>query len=372
MGFGKWRVTCLVATQAVAVGAVLAVAGVAAAISGGDYSPDRMDCTKGAEAYDRPNAEYGCHTLKVNVESGNTRYAEFGINQMPNGANATPGLFGEGAPGSDNFPHQFCTAANSGGTNGGPGTECGDGKGNARGIGLWIVGDLNERSLRQVLAAGGVHRTYTIKNLGDNGFDVEFAADDNLDGGEHDGFDGRKDTGTDGLQNGPSDGGSIGLHVRPLSPDHLPDGTNITPFLMFEAGSCADGICEDVTTHKHEVYRGGADKDRDAADYTGKEWDPYECDGASLEGERSCDSGRKNGPKTHKDWYNQEGRVDAEPGVQVYEDPDSAASPIDPLAEFLDAIGAGDGSKPLYPLPGFYIGTCGLILQGQPLTAGAC
>jgi hypothetical protein len=356
----------------VAVSSLLALGGVAAALSGGDYSPDRMDCTKDAEAYDKPYAQYGCHNLKVNVESGDTRYAEFGIDQMPNGDHATPGLFGEGAPGSDNFPHGLCAAANTGGTNGKTGTECGDGKGSKRGIGAWVVGDLNEKTLRQVLYAGGVHRTYTIKNLGDNGFDVEFGADDNLDGGEHDGFSGRKDVATDGLQNGPSDGGSIGLHVRPLSPDHLPDGTNITPFLMFEAGSCADGICEDVTTHRHEVYRGGADKERNAADYSGREWDPMECDGASLEGEKSCDSGRKGGPKNHKDWYNQEGHVYADPGVQIYEDPDSAASPIDPIAEFFSALGVGDGAHPLYPLPGFYVGTCGVIVQGKPVAPGAC
>lgn len=364
------RVSRLVLVPAVALSSLLALGGVAAALSGGDYSSDRMDCTKDAEAYDKPYAQYGCHNLKVNVESGNTRYAEVGLDQMPNGDNATPGLFGEGAPGSDNFPHGFCAAANTGGTNGKTGTECGDGKGSARGIGAWVVGDLNEKSLRQVLYMAGVHRTYTIKNLGDNGFDVEFGADDNLDGGEHDGFSGRPDVGTNGLQNGPSDGGSIGLHVRPLSKETLPSGTNITPFLMFEAGSCADGICEDVTTHKHEVYKGGANKERNAADYTGRQWDPEECDGASLEGERSCASGKN---KTHRDWYNQEGRVYAEPGVQVYEDPDSAASPIDPIAEFFGALGVANPAPPLYPLPGFYVGTCGVILNGDPVApSGIC
>ncbi len=347
---------------------MLALSGVAAALSGGSYTPDKMDCSPGAEAYDRKDAEYGCHTVKVNVGAGDTRYAEFGVDQMPSGANATPGLFGSGAPGSDNFPHGFCAAANTGGTNGGRGNECGDGKGNKRGLGLHLVGDLNKRTLAQKLALGGVHRTYTIKNLGDNGFDVDFGADDNLDGGEHDGMDGRKDTGTDGLQNGPSDGGSVGVHVRPVSPDNPPSQTNLAPFLMVEAGSCADGICEDVTTHKHEVFKGGAKKERDAADYEGREWDPFECDGASLKGEQSCDSGRKDGPKTHKDWYNQEGAVYAQPGVNIYEDPDSAGSPIDPLAELFAALGIGDGATPLYPLPGTYVGTCGLIVQGGVVT----
>lgn len=355
MRIRNWRLSRVVVAQVIAVGAVLAVSGVAAAISGGDYSPDRMDSTPGAEAYDKTGAEYGCHNLKINAGSGDTRYAEFGIDQTP----------------VDEYAHAFCAAANTGGTNGGVGTECGDGNGSKRGIGAHVIGDINDRTLVQKLTLGGVHRTYTLPNIAANGFDVEFAADDNLSGGEHDGVDGRKETGTDGLQDGPSDGGSIGVHFRPLHQDELPNRHNPLPVLMFEAGSCADGICEDVTTHEHEVHTGGADKDRDAANYDGKEWDPFECDGASLEGEQSCDSGRKDGPKTHKDWDNQEGRVHAQPGVQIYEDPDSAGSPLDPLAELMNALGVGDGGTPLYPLPGFYLGSCGVILNGE-LLAGGC
>ena len=38
----------------------------------------------------------------------------------------------------------------------------------------------------------------------------------------------------------------------------------------------------------------------------------------------------------------------AEPGIQIYEDPDPQGSPIGPW----------------YPIPAFYVGTCGLIVGG--------
>ena len=69
------------------------------------------------------------------------------------------------------------------------------------------------------------------------------------------------------------------------------------------------------------------------------------------------------------DWRDQEGTVYAEPGVQVYEDPDPQASPIDPVAEIEGGARDGgapipDGGPSLYPLPGTYAGTCGLIVNG--------
>ena len=50
------------------------------------------------------------------------------------------------------------------------------------------------------------------------------------------------------------------------------------------------------------------------------------------------------------------GTVNAEPGVQVYEDPDAQASPLDPAYE------AGLSQQPvLYPIPAAYAGTCGSL-----------
>src|SRR5439155_1180968 len=46
-------------------------------------------------------------------------------------------------------------------------------------------------------------------------------------------------------------------------------------------------------------------------------------------------------------WDKQQGTVYAEPGIQIYEDPDPQGSPIGP-----------------YPLPAFYVGTCGLVIGG--------
>ena len=42
----------------------------------------------------------------------------------------------------------------------------------------------------------------------------------------------------------------------------------------------------------------------------------------------------------------------AEPGIQIYEDPDPQGSPIGPS----------------YPIPAFYVGTCGLIVGGGQMT----
>jgi hypothetical protein len=329
-----------------------------------------MDCSNSADANNRTDAEPGCHNFKVNVESGGVRYAEFGLDQMPNGQNATPGLFGEGKPGSDNFPHAYCGAVNTGGTGGGAGNNCGAGNASPRGIGLHIGGDTNKKQFNEELIDTGVHHTGLLPNMSANGIDVVMGADDNLDGGEHDSVDGRKDTGTDRVPNGPSDGGSVQVHARPASAANTPSQTNLVPILMVQFGSCADGICEDITTYKNTMYQGGGKGQRDIANYDGKQWDPYGCSSGSRQDELSCDSGKKNGPHTLNDWRDTEGTVSAEPGLQIYEDPDAQASPIDPLAELKSGLGIDDGTTPLYPLPGTYVGTCGVILSGKSQAAG--
>jgi hypothetical protein len=355
-----------VVAQALVVLAIIAMSGVAAAVSGGQYSPKEMDCSPGAESYAHDYAEPGCHTLKMNVESGDTRYAEFGIDQMPNGSSVNPGLFGEGAPGSDNFPHAFCAAVNTNGTGGGYGNNCGANNANPRGTGLRVRGDLNKKKVTEDVEENAPHRTGTIANVTAHGLDMSFGADDNLDAGEHDGVDGRPETGTDGVQNGPSDGGAVHVFVHPQSATVTPTAYNPVPVAGASFGSCADGVCEDATTYRHTVYKGGASGSRSVADYDGKTWDPFDCSSASLKEEKACDAGPGK-PRSLKDWKNTEGETHADPGVQIYEDPDAEASPIDPLAQII-----GDGSTPLYPLPGTYVGTCGLILNGARRGPDVC
>lgn len=325
--------------QLLAVLGVVALSGVAAAVSGGGYHHTDMDCSGSADAYDRTDAENGCHSLKINVESGDTRFAEFGLDQTP----------------VDSRTHAFCAAVNNAGTGGGPGNNCGEDAGNPKGEGLRVRGDLDKRKITQDLKATFWHQPGTIATILANGVDVYFGADDNLSGGEHDGVDGRQETGTDGLQDGPSDGGAIVAFVHPQDATVTPSAANPAPVAGASFGSCADGVCETVTTYRFEIYQGGGSGDREVSDYDGKQWDPFECDGASLEGEQSCGSGKPDGPKTLKDWANLEGGVYADPGVSIYEDPDPQGSPLKP-----------------YPLPGFYLGTCGLIVNGARQGPDVC
>jgi hypothetical protein len=349
---GKFAKRTVVA-QLIAVFAVLMLSGVAAAVSGGGYHHNDMDCTGGAEAYDRTDAENGCHSMKINVESGDTRLAEFGIDQTSV---------------DDGQPHKFCAAVNTAGTGGGHGNNCGEDKGNIKGEGTRVRGDTRKHRITQENnIVWPLQRPGTIATLSGNGLDFYFGADDNLSGGEHDGVDGRKETGTDGLQDGPSDGGAIKAFVHPQDATTTPTAANPFPLAGASFGSCADGICENVTTYRMDIYSGGGSGEREVSDYDGKRWDPFECDGASLEGEQSCDSGEKGGPKTLKDWQSLEGRTYADPGVSIYEDPDPQGSPLDPIAEIV-----GDGSTPLYPLPGFYVGTCGLIVNGERQGPDTC
>lgn len=184
---------------------------------------------------------------------------------------------------------------------------------------------------------------------------VYFGADDNLDSGEHDG--------ASGMGNGPSDGGGIRFVI---SPDALESWisevtagnsgylqTHPLPLVSFGTGACADGICFAATTERRVAYQGGDKKThRDAADYQGVRWDPESCGGPSGTAE-DCDDPTTKGKKEDiRDWNDNVGTIYAEPGVQVYEDPDPEGSPIGP-----------------YPLPGAYVGTCGVIAGGGPLPA---
>ena len=349
---------------------VVAGTGVAAAVSGGGYSPGDQDCTPTADRNDtvtkdaqgnvvQPGtAEAGCHNIKGNVtdDEGN-RYAEAGLDQLPDGYPSTPGLLGVGVPGSPNFPHSGCAALNTAGTGGGaagPDSGCGAGQG-AGASGMLDAYDPSASTAQPQTGSSVVPP---------DGVDLYFGADDNLDAGEHDGVD--DGPGTSGSVNGPSDGGAVRAHASPNQAATTPSATNPVPVVGAAEGFCADGICQEVTTYRQAIYQGNPDGDstRDVANYDGKQFDPYNCSSGSAHEEGACDTPEHD---TMDSWRNAEAHtVYAEPGVQTYEDPDPQASPIDPLAE----AGIGSGT-PLYPLPGNYVGSCGVIIGGGPTVPAA-
>jgi hypothetical protein len=189
-----------------------------------------------------------------------------------------------------------------------------------------------------------------------SGLRAYFGADDNLDSGEHDssGF----------SNNGPSDGGAVHGGVDPATVAAWVAALQAgdTAYLLTHpaplgagAGGCADGACASAQTRRGTMYQGTGSGRRDAYDYRGKEWDPYPC-GGPTDDAASC------GGQDLGQWNGNDGTVDAEPGVQVYEDPDPQGSPLDPLYD-----GGATPSPTLYPLPSAYVGTCGATAGGGPL-----
>lgn len=405
------RTGCKVASAVVVVlgGVTLslgAFAGVGWAVSSGGFQSSQNDCTLNADAEGTPNGvtQPGCHTGEVNVEDGNgNRYAELGINQMPLGApTGTPGLLSLGYPGNTNSPHAGCLSVNTNETGGGTGTGCGN---NASGLGFATAFDYYSvfcpivaaagrpcsdtsyaRSTPFTLDTGTPDVSALVKNVATSGLMGYFGLFDNVDAGEHDGVDGSpyqtctsetctnpyvsgKCAGqacnpneTAGSFNGPSDGGASIIALTPKQLSHIPTLMDPLPALPLDAGSCADGNCEELTTDQQVVYQGcspaddqasdvacspsRADSTRNVADYANKQWDPYNCASSDAATE---DPGPAGCGAKGMDYYRQTEahNVVVDPGVTVYEDPDPQGSP------------AG-----LYPDPGIYVGTCGVIIGG--------
>jgi len=190
------------------------------------------------------------------------------------------------------------------------------------------------------------------------GLRIYFGADDNAAGGEHDS--------SELINNGPSDGGGIHVIMSPAQASawlaalmaHNLKYIVTHPLPIGDAGigACADGICMSVQTQQQVAYQGGSSSTppRDVSNYNGHRWDPTRCSGdddGSLPTDTACND--PNNPSQHQDityWNNQNGTVYAEPGVQIFEDPDPQGSPIGP-----------------YPLPALYIGTCGVVIGGGPV-----
>lgn len=230
----------------------------------------------------------------------------------------------------------------------------------------------------------------TMTNILTQGAIVYFGLDDNSDDSEHDGEGPFSSKQSDGDVVGASDGGAIDTSFTPQTATRTPSLTHPEGLVNASGGFCADGNCADVTTQQETVFYGcGANTgepksddacpkgkqgtERDAANYQGKQWDPYNCNSGGEQTQKppepdspqECDtsssntspSGSKNPNGGDQYWRQQEAsQVDAEPGVQFYEDPDPSASP----------------ATPIYPNPGVYVGTCGVILGGgsTPMPAG--
>ena len=368
-------------------------AGVAVAVSGGGYQPSEQDCPLNADSNDagqpgswQPQSPVpGCHNFKLNVEDHKGgRYGQAWIDQEKQNDNPQSGGF----------------KVNSNGDGSGPGLQVtvdthyqpfppGD-------CGLFDLAIYPFELLFNTLngnpqgpctltppATPGGPPTITVTPLSGppdgsaanlaQGAKLYLGADDNLDTGEHDGVDGKN--GTANSANGPSDGGAIivdwhpdqiaawvaALSAAPGAPG--PFLSNPVPLVSIGFGSCADGACLGIYTAKTTMYEGGTPGERDVYNYDGKKFDPAGCDSGSAKDDASCRGPNPGDPQTMDGWRAAEKQnVVAQPGVQVYEDPDPQGSPIGP-----------------YPLPAAYVGTCGVTAGGgaapaapkSPITNGA-
>ncbi|HUY64924.1 MAG TPA: hypothetical protein VMV14_10475 [Acidimicrobiales bacterium] len=374
------------------VGAVaLAVAlwaGVSAAVSGGGYQPGQQDCYPNSSAWSTPagQTDQGCHNVAVNVESGgtsqgdaspgNTRYVEWGNNQVPIDRNSKgiPFILSLGEPGYSGSPHSGCLAANTAGTGGGTGTGCGS---NASGIGFSSQYDYYALYCPIVLALGSpCEDTNTPVNtfapatggavdyqdIVANGLLVYFGMDDNTDNGEHDGVSGVNGPCPDnpsttchsaGSVVGPSDGGGTTLSLTPQNAGNTPTATNPEGLLNLSIGFCADGICAEGTTQQQTVYHGcGTNASTPCTGQGARQTsnDVYHNDTpASTTEPRNCSSGGGGSESCGNGGLDQyrsgtPTNMNAEPGIQTYQDPDPQRSPI-------------------FYMPGTYVGTCGVYVN---------
>lgn len=212
----------------------------------------------------------------------------------------------------------------------------------------------------------------------DNGVLLYFGMDDNSDNGEHDGlgpYSALADQNNNGAVNGPSDGGSILLVLDPRNATATPSQTHPEGAANASSGACADGICFEGTTQQQTVYHGcgaadangqapcdsGTPENANVYDYApggSTANDPSvnsespDCNAGSAKNssEGNCGPGGMNAIRSATP-----ANENAEPGVQVYSDPDPERSPAAPA--------------PFWPTPAFYAGTCG-VYAGSPATTG--
>jgi hypothetical protein len=359
-----------------------------------------------------------CHNIALNVESGgttqgnannnNTRYVSYGDNQTPVDPNSqgTPTPYSLGEPGYTGSPHSGCLAINTDGTGGGPAptntkpespgqaeqskSGCGN---NPRGAGFEANYDYYQYYCPIAATLGfrcedTTPGTTTLtpdtgsgvayKPIVDNGVLIYYGMDDNTDNGEHDGlgpYSRKLGQRNYGAVNGPSDGGAVTVSVTPMDAGRLPTLTQPESLANLSLGSCADGICEEATTQRQTVYHGcgaadsshqarcdkGTPQNANVYDYApngNPANDPSvysespNCNSgdAQTSSRQSCGNGGMDSIRSATP-----ANENAEPGVQVYSDPDSQRSPAAPA--------------PFWPTPGLYVGTCG-VYAGSPATTG--
>lgn len=356
--------------------ALIASAGTALAISGGGYRPHKMGCPNTSAANNKADQPQpaGCHDFQILIRSGNHTYGELGIDTTEEGQNPHAGDLMLSPDGSGNP---------KGGASGAalrmhfdtnyqpiPPGQCGlfdlltypvdlaTGGGCALKPATWVLPSAAPTITPHLTMGSGHGNAPDLTHV-----QLYFGSDDGLDTGEHDEPDGKHGTKTE--QNGPSDGGAIVIRWHPLafvkwlpkvlhgieSGDFAPLARNPVPFLSAGFGACADGICAATESRRTESLRGGggSGNSRDVYDYDGKTFDPYNCSGESAQAEKQChDATHHNEDAYLKD---EAKHVYLEPGVQVFEDPDPNGSPL----------------LPMYPIPAFYLGSCGVTAGGGPM-----
>ena len=345
-------------------------------------------------------------TTNGDASSSNPRYVEWGNDQSPH-MDKNPGFGGlaqVGDPGTPASPHSGCLSANTAGTGGGTGTGCGN---NPAGTGVaatydyyqlycpatkavpvpadptpatplgslpWLYPCASDQPIGQTNLNPDTGPGNSLDTVLTRGLVAYFGMDDNADNGEHDGFNGAGST--DGAINGPSDGGGVTLSVlAPASiPGYLaalaggPSWTQPEGVANGSAGFCADGICAEGTTQQQTVYYGcGAGTGNNPASDQCAPGTPQNADvyqnsaPASTKQSPNCQSGsadnsgaacftnadgspNPNGANGYRQATPQQ--MNAEPGVQTYQDPDPQRSPVAPFG-----------------MPGVYAGTCGVYLN---------
>jgi hypothetical protein len=320
--------------------AVAAVAGSAFGVSDGNYSPERQHCSGAADNVESPTrAEEGCHNGTITIRDA-AGHEYFGIGSAQTANNEEGGIVPPGLPfGLLSNIHKFDWWYDAGDGCTRYTFDAAAPDAPAQGACPWFNPTAPNFYGPPVEAAP------------DSGFKLYMGFDDNMAGGEHDS--------SELVNNGPSDGGGIRLELDPASVQTWVEQfmaanpqfvlTHPLPAGYFGLGFCADGICFDVVTSRQVAFQGGdSTKSRSLANYDGKRWDP---DGCSGDDDGSADASCNDPSTPERDdityWENQEGTVYAEPGVQIFEDPDAQGSPVPP-----------------YPLPALYIGTCGIVIGG--------
>lgn len=370
------RTTSAVVATIAGLAFVVAGAGAAVAISGGEYGEHKQGCANNADANNREDGRQpaGCHDSQLLIRDGRGHtYVQAGTNTTREGTNvhsadAMVSPDGSGSP-QGRAHGTAVRAAIDTHYQPIPKGECGLFDLITYPIGLLTGGacDLDPSKLRMPSKLPTMTHDVTVgKHLAvtpkASGLILYFGADDGLDTGEHDEPDGKHGTSKDAT--GPSDGGAVEVRLHPnavnswvplvvagvnkANPAAI--ATDPVPILDAGAGACADGICLSGQSHRRVAWRGGgrAGKHRDAYDYTGKHWDPYDCSGESSAAEQKCHDKHH---KSEDEYYKDEAKsVDVEPGLQIYEDPDPSGSPL----------------APTYPLPALYAGTCGVTVGGGP------